>query len=75
MTFRRAAILNLLISVVFAALMIVLPRYIDFMDRFTVVGLLLAVWFVPFSILSTAGGPHSVTRELRCLGRRLRRSS
>lgn len=69
MSNRQAASLNVAISILFAAAIIISAKYLNFGSDFTVTGLLIAAWFVPFWTLSNWNGQNSVAREINCLRR------
>ncbi|MEM6469778.1 MAG: hypothetical protein AAF802_09525 [Planctomycetota bacterium] len=71
MSRRQASLLNLLLSLLFAIIIIAVAKLNTSGDSFTITGLLIAVWFVPFCILSQWGGHNSVAAELRCLRNKL----
>ncbi len=73
MSKRQAAVLNILSAIVFAAAMIAGPRLFNWESNSVQVGLLIAVWFIPFSILSSWTGPGSFSREIRCLSAKFSR--
>lgn len=69
MSNRQAAILNVVISVLFAVAIVLSATYLDLGSNSTVTGLLIAAWFVPFWTLSNWKGQNSLTREVNCLRR------
>ena len=61
----QAGLLNIAISVVFAAGMIVARCYVNDESSSLVMGLLIAIWFVPFSLLSNYKG-ECARAEVKC---------
>lgn len=71
---RQAGILNIAISIVFAIAMIGVSWATKGENNFVWVGLLVAVWWVPFTVLSNWGNQNgSIAGELRCVGRKISR--
>ena len=71
MTQKEIAYLQICLALVFAGAILVSSWLLgDSGQRNTVVFLLIAAWWVPFSALLSAGG-HSIRGELTCFKRRI----
>ena len=74
MTPKRAATLNILVSIVFALAMLASSYFLrDTTLSETVLFILIALWWIPFSMLTARGaGPEwSVKSEYNCMKRKL----
>jgi len=67
MSHRQAAFLNVAISILFAAGILLYSAFFNTDGDYTPVGLLIAVWFVPFWILSNWNSKKTIAKEFRCL--------
>lgn len=69
-----AGLLNVAISLIFAAAILAAAWWLPNEEtRSMVTFVLIAIWFVPFSVLTAEGAGNSVGAEVRCLCRRVKR--
>lgn len=69
---RRAAVLNLVVAIVFAAAILMSAFLLpDEEASATVTYLLIAVWLIPFTLLSASAGRRSIRSEYRCIRRKV----
>jgi hypothetical protein len=73
MTKKQAAILNVAVSLLFAVTIILVAKFSPDESGFTVTGILIAIWFVPFWTLSN-WGEGSIQKELACFKNWLQRN-
>ena len=65
---KKAAFLIILISLLFAAAIILSSMYIDDKGSAqTVTFLLIGLWWIPFSYLAAAAGKRSLKSDFRCM--------